>query len=274
MTDILDKEKILKIRDVNRSFIDERTGEPRQILKDINLSVFEGEFISILGASGCGKTTLLRLIAGLDPVQDGKIILDGEPVHGPDSRRGYVFQQGCLFPWLTVEDNIAMGLKIRGVYKQNKGKVHEFIEKIGLGGFEKNFPHQISGGMAQRVAIARALINDPEILLLDEPMGALDSFTRADIQNLLLELRKERNTTVILVTHDIDEALYLSDRIVIMTPRPGRISEVLEIRDRFPRERGSAQFLEKRRNILERFNLARSNTAPEYEIYSLRLMLL
>ena len=266
MMDILDKEKILKIRDVNRSFIDERTGEPRQILKDINLSVFEGEFISILGASGCGKTTLLRLIAGLDPVQDGKIFLDGEPVHGPDSRRGYVFQQGCLFPWLTVEDNIAMGLKIRGVYKQNKGKVHEFIEKIGLGGFEKNFPHQISGGMAQRVAIARALINDPEILLLDEPMGALDSFTRADIQNLLLELRKERNTTMILVTHDIDEALYLSDRIVIMTPRPGRISEVLEIRDRFPRERGSAQFLEKRRNILERFNLARSNTAPEYVI--------
>ena len=258
MTDILDKEKILKIREVNRSFIDERTGEPRQILKDINLSVFEGEFISILGASGCGKTTLLRLIAGLDPVQEGKIILDGEPVHGPDSKRGYVFQQGCLFPWLTVEDNIAMGLKIRGVYKQNKDKVHEFIEKIGLGGFEKNFPHQISGGMAQRVAIARALINEPEILLLDEPMGALDSFTRADIQNL--------NTTMILVTHDIDEALYLSDRIVIMTPRPGRISEVLEIRDSFPRERGSAQFLEKRRNILERFNLARSNTAPEYVI--------
>jgi NitT/TauT family transport system ATP-binding protein/sulfonate transport system ATP-binding protein len=266
MTDILDKEKILKIRDVNRSFIDERTGERRQILKDINLSVFEGEFISILGASGCGKTTLLRLIAGLDPVQEGKIILDGEPVHGPDSKRGYVFQQGCLFPWLTVEDNIAMGLKIRGVYKQNKDKVRDFIEKIGLGGFEKNFPHQISGGMAQRVAIARALINDPEILLLDEPMGALDSFTRADIQNLLLELRKERNTTMILVTHDIDEALYLSDRIVIMTPRPGRISEVLEIRDSFPRERGSAQFLEKRRNILERFNLARSNTAPEYVI--------
>ena len=260
MTDILDKEKILKIREVNRSFIDERTGEPRQILKDINLSVFEGEFISILGASGCGKTTLLRLIAGLDPVQEGKIILDGEPVHGPDSKRGYVFQQGCLFPWLTVEDNIAMGLKIRGVYKQNKDKVHEFIEKIGLGGFEKNFPHQISGGMAQRVAIARALINEPEILLLDEPMGALDSFTRADIQNLLLELRKERNTTMILVTHDIDEALYLSDRIVIMTPRPGRISEVLEIRDSFPRERGSAQFLEKRRNLYKKSGIKISHT--------------
>ena len=183
MNDILDKEKILKIRGVNRSFIDTRTGEPRQILKDIDLSVFRGEFISILGASGCGKTTLLRLIAGLDPVQEGKIILDGEPVLGPDSKRGYVFQQGCLFPWLTVEDNIAMGLKIRGIYKQNKDKVREYIEKVGLAGFEKNFPHQISGGMAQRVAIARALINEPEILMLDEPMGALDSFTRAEIQD-------------------------------------------------------------------------------------------
>ena len=222
--------------------------------------------VLVRGRNGVGKSTLLRLIAGLDPVQDGKIVLDGEPVQGPDSKRGYVFQQGCLFPWLTVEDNIAMGLKIRGVYKQNKDKVHEFIEKIGLAGFEKNFPHQISGGMAQRVAIARALINDPEILLLDEPMGALDSFTRADIQNLLLELRKERNTTMILVTHDIDEALYLSDRIVIMTPRPGRISEVLEIHDSFPRERGSALFLEKRRKILERFDLARINPAPEYMI--------
>lgn len=266
MNDILDKEKILKIRGVNRSFIDTRTGEPRQILKDIDLSVFRGEFISILGASGCGKTTLLRLIAGLDPVQEGKIILDGEPVLGPDSKRGYVFQQGCLFPWLTVEDNVAMGLKIRGIYKQNKDKVREYIEKVGLAGFEKNFPHQISGGMAQRVAIARALINEPEILLLDEPMGALDSFTRAEIQDLLLDLRKEHDITMILVTHDIDEALYLSDRIVIMTPRPGRISEVLEINDSYPRERGGSRFLERRTKILERFNLARVSPAPEYMI--------
>ena len=266
MTDIFNREEILKIQNVNRSFIDERSGEPRQILKDIQLSVFRGEFISILGASGCGKTTLLRLIAGLDSVQEGKIVLDGKPVVRPDSKRGYVFQQGCLFPWLTVEDNIAMGLKIRGVQKQNKDRIHAFIEKISLAGFEKNFPHQISGGMAQRVAIARALINDPEILLLDEPMGALDSFTRAEIQDLLLELRKERNTTMILVTHDIDEALYLSDRIVIMTPRPGRISEVLEIRDSFPRERGSAQFLEKRSQILERFDLARVTPTAEYMI--------
>ena len=265
MTDILDKEKILKIREVNRTFIDPN-GNEKRVLDNINLSVFRGEFISILGSSGCGKTTLLRLIAGLDTVQEGKILLDGERISGTDPKRGYVFQQGCLFPWLTIEDNIAMGLKARGVYKQNKLRVQEFIDKIGLTGFEKNFPHQISGGMAQRVAIARALINDPELLLLDEPMGALDSFTRADIQNMLLDLRKERNTTMILVTHDIDEALYLSDRIVIMTPRPGRISEVLEIHDGFPRERGSSVFLEKRAKILERFNLARSVRQPEYMI--------
>lgn len=265
MTDILDKEKILKIREVNRTFIDPN-GNEKKVLDNINLSVFRGEFISILGSSGCGKTTLLRLIAGLDTVQEGKILLDGERIVGTDPKRGYVFQQGCLFPWLTIEDNIAMGLKARGVYKQHKHRVQEFIDKIGLTGFEKNFPHQISGGMAQRVAIARALINDPELLLLDEPMGALDSFTRADIQNMLLDLRKERNTTMILVTHDIDEALYLSDRIVIMTPRPGRISEVLEIHDEFPRERGSSVFLEKRTKILERFNLARSVRQPEYMI--------
>ena len=219
MTDILDKEKILKIREVNRSFIDERTGEPRQILKDINLSVFEGEFISILGASGCGKTTLLRLIAGLDPVQEGKIILDGEPVHGPDSKRGYVFQQGCLFPWLTVEDNIAMGLKIRGVYKQNKGKVHEFIEKIGLGGFEKNFPHQISGGMAQRVAIARALMNNPPVVFADEPTGNLDTKSSIEIMNLFTELSRE-GITIVMVTHEDDIAAYAKRHVVM---RDGKV---------------------------------------------------
>ncbi len=266
MTDILDRDKILEIRDVNRSFEDVRKGGRKTVLEKINLSVFRGEFISILGSSGCGKTTLLRLIAGLDTVQEGKILLNGVRITGTDPKRGYVFQQGCLFPWLTIEHNIAMGLKARKVYAQNRHRVQEFIDKIGLAGFEKNFPHQISGGMAQRVAIARALINGPELLLLDEPMGALDSFTRADIQNMLLDLRKERNTTMILVTHDIDEALYLSDRIVIMTPRPGRISEVLEIGDSFPRDRGSSLFLEKRAKILERFNLARSSRPPEYVI--------
>ena len=236
------------------------------ILKDINLNVHRGEFISILGASGCGKTTLLRLIAGLDAVQSGEILLDGKSVKGTDSKRGYVFQQGCLFEWLTVEENIALGLKVRKVFKENANRVQEFIEKIGLVGFEKNYPHQISGGMAQRVAIARALINDPEVLLLDEPMGALDSFTRAEIQDLLLNLKQKNNTTMILVTHDIDEAIYLSNRIVIMTPRPGRISEVLTIDETFPRNRGSEEFLKLRKKILERFNLARVKPNPEYFI--------
>ena len=264
MNEILDE--VLSIRQVNRSFENEKTGEQKLILKDINLNVYRGEFISILGASGCGKTTLLRLIAGLDAVQSGEILLDGKSVKGTDSKRGYVFQQGCLFEWLTVEENIALGLKVRKVFKENANRVQEFIEKIGLVGFEKNYPHQISGGMAQRVAIARALINDPEVLLLDEPMGALDSFTRAEIQDLLLNLKQKNNTTMILVTHDIDEAIYLSNRIVIMTPRPGRISEVLTIDETFPRNRGSEEFLKLRKKILERFNLARVKPNPEYFI--------
>ena len=256
MNEILDE--VLSIRQVNRSFENEKTGEQKLILKDINLNVHRGEFISILGASGCGKTTLLRLIAGLDAVQSGEILLDGKSVKGTDSKRGYVFQQGCLFEWLTVEENIALGLKVRKVFKENANRVQEFIEKIGLVGFEKKYPHQISGGMAQRVAIARALIN--------EPMGALDSFTRAEIQDLLLNLKQKNNTTMILVTHDIDEAIYLSNRIVIMTPRPGRISEVLTIDETFPRNRGSEEFLKLRKKILERFNLARVKPNPEYFI--------
>ncbi len=255
---------ILEIKDINRIYKDEESSV--EALKDINLTVNKGEFISIIGSSGCGKTTLLRLIAGLDKPQSGKLLLYGEEITKPNPQRGYVFQQGSLFPWLTVEENIAAGLKARHVYKENKGKIAEYIELIGLNGFEKSYPHQISGGMAQRVAIARALINDPEILLLDEPMGALDSFTRADIQDKLLELRKRNNATMILVTHDVDEAIYLSDRIVIMTPRPGKISEILEVNLPHPRHRGGTEFLTIRRNILEKFHLASANPEPEYEI--------
>jgi NitT/TauT family transport system ATP-binding protein/sulfonate transport system ATP-binding protein len=255
---------ILEIKDINRVYKDEENTV--EALKNINLNVNKGEFISIIGSSGCGKTTLLRLIAGLDKPQSGKLFLDKQEITAPDPQRGYVFQQGSLFPWLTVEQNIAAGLKARHVYRENKGKIAEYIELIGLNGFEKAYPHQISGGMAQRVAIARALINDPEVLLLDEPMGALDSFTRADIQDKLLELRKRNNATMILVTHDVDEAIYLSDRIVIMTPRPGKISEILEVKLPHPRHRGGTEFLTIRRNILEKFHLASANPQPEYTI--------
>lgn len=255
---------ILEIKSINRIYKDE--DNTVEALNDINLSVKKGEFVSIIGSSGCGKTTLLRLIAGLDKPQSGKLLLNGEEITAPNPRRGYVFQQGSLFQWLTVEQNIAAGLKARHIYKENKHRVAEYINLIGLNGFEKAYPHQISGGMAQRVAIARALINNPEVLLLDEPMGALDSFTRADIQDKLLELRRSNNATMILVTHDVDEAIYLSDRIVIMTPRPGKISEILEVNLSHPRHRGGAEFLAIRRNILEKFHMASAYPEPEYRI--------
>lgn len=260
---------ILELKNIQRSYVDGDTPASTSVveaLKDIDLEIYRGEFVSIIGASGCGKTTLLRLIGGLDRPQEGEVLLNGVPITGPDPQRGYVFQQGSLFPWLTVEQNIAAGLKARHVYRKEKGRVAEYIRMIGMEGFEKSFPHQISGGMAQRVAIARALINDPELLLMDEPMGALDSFTRADLQDKLLEIRAQNDATMILVTHDVDEAVYLSDRIVIMTPRPGKISEVLEVKLPHPRDRGGVAFTGLRREILDRFHLASARPQPEYFI--------
>lgn len=260
---------ILALKDVNRTYIDGDDPAEASVveaLRNINLEVRRGEFITIIGSSGCGKTTLLRLIGGLDQPQGGQVLLDDTPITGPDPHRGYVFQQGSLFPWLTVEQNIAAGLKARRVYREQKDKVSYYIHLIGLDGFEKAYPHQISGGMAQRVAIARALINDPAVLLMDEPMGALDSFTRADLQDKLLEIRAGNDATMVLVTHDVDEAIYLSDRIVIMTPRPGKISEVLEVALPHPRDRGGIQFLNLRRDIMDRFHLASAEPQPEYFI--------
>lgn len=262
-------EATLELRHIDRTYVDGEdpaTATVVEALKDINLTIGHGEFVSIIGASGCGKTTLLRLIGGLDQPQGGQVLLGGVPITGPDPQRGYVFQQGSLFPWLTVEQNIAAGLKARHVYRQQRDKVQQYIRLIGLEGFEKAYPHQISGGMAQRVAIARALINDPAVLLMDEPMGALDSFTRADLQDKLLEIRAQNDATMVLVTHDVDETIYLSDRIVIMTPRPGRISEVLEVKLPHPRERGGVAFINLRREILDRFHLASAKPQPEYYI--------
>ena len=257
-------EVILRIEGVNRIYKDEESEVTA--LSDINLEVRKGEFISIIGASGCGKTTLLRLIAGLDKPQSGELTLGGEKIVKADPKRGYVFQQGGLFNWLTVEQNIASGLKARHVYKEKKALIPEYIEMVGLAGFENSYPHQISGGMAQRVAIARALINEPELLLLDEPMGALDNFTRAALQDKILEIRANTGATMILVTHDIDEALYLSDRIVIMTPRPGRISEVIDVNLYHPRQRNASDYTRLRNKLLEKFHLASEPVEPEYSI--------
>ncbi|WP_405127707.1 ABC transporter ATP-binding protein [Sinanaerobacter chloroacetimidivorans] len=256
---------LIEIQKVFRTYIDTNDNKV-EALNDVSLFVREGEFLSIIGPSGCGKTTLLRLLAGLDSPDSGSLAINGHEIREPGPERGYVFQQGSLFPWLTVEKNIASGLKARGVYKEQKTDVARYIELIGLNGFEKSYPHQISGGMAQRVAIARALINRPSALLLDEPMGALDSFTRADLQDKLLELWKRDQTTMILVTHDVDEAIYLSDRIVIMTPRPGKISEILDVQLPRSRDRGSIEFLTMRSKILEKLHLASASPQPEYAI--------
>lgn len=256
---------ILTIESLRRIYKDD-DGADVEALEDVSLKVKRGEFISIIGASGCGKTTLLRSIAGLDKPDSGSIVMDDHPITKPDPERGYVFQQGGLFNWLTVEQNISYGLKTRRVYKQKKDDVAKYIELVGLKGFEDSYPYQISGGMAQRVAIARTLINEPEMLLLDEPMGALDSFTRADIQDKLLELHRLNGITMVLVTHDIDEAIYLSDRIVIMTPRPGKISNIIEVKIPHPRQRGGVEFLAMRRKLLEEFDLATALPEPEYNI--------
>jgi ABC-type nitrate/sulfonate/bicarbonate transport system ATPase subunit len=240
-------------------------GELVEALKDVSLTVGKKEFVSIIGPSGCGKTTLLRLIAGLAAPLSGELLMNGTPIRNASSERGYIFQQSGLFPWLTVEKNIAAGLKARGVYGARKSDVQRYIDLVGLRGFEKSYPHQISGGMAQRAAIARALINDPEVLLLDEPLGALDSFTRMNLQDELLRLWQERGNTMVMVTHDIDEAIYLSRRIVLMSPRPGRISAILNVPMGYPRNRGAGDFTELRTRILKRLDFAR-DTQEEYTI--------
>jgi NitT/TauT family transport system ATP-binding protein/sulfonate transport system ATP-binding protein len=256
---------LIDVRHVTRVYNAE-SESATHALQDVSLSVREGEFISLIGPSGCGKTTLLRLIAGLDFPQEGTLTVAGEPITAPGVERGFVFQQGALYPWATVADNIATGLKARGVYKQQKHRVAEFVDLVGLTGFEKSYPHQISGGMAQRVAIARALINEPKALLLDEPMGALDSFTRIELQDKLLDLWKKLGSTMVLVTHDVDEAIYLSDRIVIMTPRPGKISEIIEVDLGRPRARNNPDFILLRSEILEKLHLAGSVPEPEFRI--------
>lgn len=263
--DLAQGDVALSLRDVSRTYAT-AAGGTVEALSHVSLDVHRGEFVSLLGPSGCGKTTTLRLIAGLDQPQVGELTLDGEPIRGASHRRGFVFQQGALFNWLTIRENIAAGLRARHVYRENAGRVDELIHAVGLDGFGDAYPHQISGGMAQRVAIARALINDPEVLLLDEPMGALDNFTRATLQDLLIDLQRANHTTMVLVTHDVDEAIYLSDRIVIMTPRPGRVSEVVSVDFPRPRHRGGSEFLELRATLLEKFNLASAEPQPEYYI--------
>ncbi|PYL09365.1 MAG: ABC transporter ATP-binding protein [Verrucomicrobia bacterium] len=271
----------LRVREVTKSFRPPGNGAASRLALDsISLSIAAGELVAIIGPSGCGKSTLLRLIAGLDTPDSGEITIGFEQISGPSAERGLVFQDPNLFPWLTVRRNIEAGLVARGVLQEKRDEVQKFMELVGLDGFADAYPHHLSGGMAQRVALARALINHPKVLLLDEPLGALDAFTRMRMQDevlhlwrggraeravrvrpeivseKLLRLWQSRRTTMSLVTHDIDEAIYMSDRIMVMSPRPGRIEWTIPVELDRPRDRSSADFLRLRAEILEHLHFA------------------
>jgi sulfonate transport system ATP-binding protein len=220
-------------------------------LNRIGLQVKQGEFITIIGPSGCGKSTLLKIVAGLDTRYEGTVLLNGKPIDGPSIEKGFIFQEPRLFPWLTVEKNIAANLSLRK--PEVRKRVDELIELVRLKGFEQSYPRELSGGMAQRVAIARALLRSPDILLLDEPFGALDAFTRSHMQEVLLDIWQKNRTTMLFVTHDLDEAVFLGERVVIMNPRPGHIRNILPIDLPYPRKRSGSAFQELRHKVLSEF---------------------
>lgn len=240
----------LKIADVSKSF-DNVTGGRVQILSHINLDIRPGSFTSIIGASGCGKSTLLRLISGFIFPEEGSVTLDGKEIKGPGVDRGFMFQDHVLYPWLTIHDNIAFGLKARGLYKDHKADVDEMIHVTGLDGFANHYPHQVSGGMQQRASLARALIGKPEILLLDEPLGALDAFTRMNMQLEIEKAWEKSGMTMIMVTHDIEEAVYMSDTVVVMSTHPGTITRQIPIDLPRPRVRDDEKFLQYKAEILK-----------------------
>jgi sulfonate transport system ATP-binding protein len=230
-----------------------RSGE-LQVLENIDLHVPEGQFVSIVGASGCGKSTLLRLVLGLDTQYEGQILLGGRTITGTGRERGIVFQDHRLFPWLTVAQNIEVGLRNAPYTRKEKAElVAEHVALVGLRGFERSWPHEISGGMAQRVAIARGLVNRPRVLLLDEPFGALDALTRSRLQNELQRIWQKERITMLLVTHDVEEAVFLGDRVVVMQPSPGRIRRIVNVDLPHPRNRSDPAFIRLRDDVLGDF---------------------
>ncbi len=244
----------LSIQGVSRTFTTAK-GQATQALLPVDFHVNDNDFVTILGPSGCGKSTMLRIVAGLDYPTSGRVLLDGRPVEGPGADRGMVFQSYTLFPWLTIEQNIRFGLRERGMPEaQQKERAAYFIAKVGLRGFEQHFPKQLSGGMQQRTAIARALANDPKILLMDEPFGALDNQTRVLMQELLLGIWEAERKTVLFVTHDIDEAIFMANRVAVFSARPGRIKTEIAVDLPHPRHytiKTSPEFMELKAQLTE-----------------------
>lgn len=240
----------LKLDNVSKVFAKVESDDVTHALYNINVSMESGEFISLVGPSGCGKSTILRLVAGLITPTLGTVSVNGTEITGPDPNRGMVFQKPTLFPWLTVEKNIGFSLEMQGKLKGNEHKVQRMLQVIGLEQFQDDYPGQLSGGMAQRVALVRSLINEPEILLLDEPLGALDAFTRMNMQDEILTMWADTKQLALMVTHDVDEAIYMGTRVLVMDANPGRIVADIKIDEEFPRDRSSAQFVEYRNEIL------------------------
>ncbi len=253
----MDQQKVvLKIEDVSKSFAKVETDEVTHALTSVTTTMESGEFISLVGPSGCGKSTMLRLVAGLIKPTTGKLTVNGKEIGDPGPDRGMMFQKATLFPWLTVYDNIAFSLKMQGKLKGNEDKVENMIKVIGLEGFRDDYPGQLSGGMAQRVALVRSLINEPPILLLDEPLGALDAFTRMNMQDEILKIWQEKRQLAIMVTHDVDEAIYMGTRVLVMDAHPGRVIADIKIDQSFPRDRSSREFVEYRNDILNKLHFA------------------
>jgi len=223
-------------------------------LENVDLRIHKGQFVSIVGTSGCGKTTLLRIMAGLESDFDGDIELEGMPIEGPGMDKGVVFQEHRLLPWLTIEENVGFGLVHRPA-DERRELVDRYLKLVGLGKFAKVYPGQLSGGMAQRAAIARSLVNKPKILLLDEPLGALDAMTRMYMQNELEKIWLEEKITMVMVTHDVEEAIYLSDVVVLMSCRPGRVKRIIPVPLARPRHRDNPDFVAIKRDLLQEFHL-------------------
>ena len=244
------EEFIINVEHLNKQFVVNK--QPIEVLRDITLQIKKGEFITIVGHSGCGKSTLLRIMCGLESYEDGICERNGHKIVGPGPKCGMVFQDHRLLPWLKIKDNVGFGLK-NITTQERKKLIDKHLNLVGLSGFEEAYPAQLSGGMSQRAAIARGLVNDPTILLLDEPFGALDALTRIQMQEELLRIQKKNNTTMVMVTHDVDEAIFLGNRIVVMSARPGEIVDIIEVNPVEGKDRTSARFVEVRSQIYNYF---------------------
>ena len=249
-----EKKVCLKIENVSKVFAKVESDQVTHALQDVSTEMNSGEFVALVGPSGCGKSTILRLVAGLITPTLGRVTVNGAELDGPSPERGFVFQNPTLFPWLTVEKNISFSLDLRGEIKGRDEKVQHMLEITGLEWFRNDYPAQLSGGMAQRVALVRTLINEPEILLLDEPLGALDEFTRMNMQDEILNIWSQKKQLALMVTHSIDEAIYMGTRVLVMEANPGRIIADIQIDEDFPRDRSSASFVEYRNEILHKLH--------------------